>query len=928
MLATQLSDRVTSGVLQNGAIVRLTDYLIQSIHGKRIVIVLNLDVLVKSAPIIGQPVSFAVPPPGPGGAPANPGPGESHQPQPQRTDAGGGGGAAGGAGGGPGGAPGGGPPASSAYGAPSDAKDGMGGAYGAGDRPGTGPGAYGGSAPGAGGGSGSNAYGNPLPGNAYGSSPYGGTGSSSPSPYGGNGSSFGSGSASSRGGLGSRGGPVSRDSAPAAISPIASLNAYQNRWAIKARVTQKSDLRRYHNARGEGKFFSFDLLDAQGGEIRAVAWNDQADRFYEQIEPGAVYVLSRASLRPRRGGFNATRHAFEIHLESGSTLERQPDEADIPRMHYEFVPLAALEEAPAGAVVDVLAVLERANEWQTITRRDGGETQKRSLVLRDATNRAVELTLWGRLAVEEGERLAALVRDGARPVLAVKGARVGDFNGKTLGSVAATDVRLEPYDDLPEAKQLRLWYDREGATAEPVPLSRTAAVGGAGGGPGGAFGGPGGRLDRVVCLAQIQDEALGCASIAPMGASGGGNPALDPFGAGGASAPASASATRPGPAWVTCTATVWSVRDDRLLYPACTLQHNGKQCNKKLLESPEAPGRWHCDRCQSPSTPEWRYVVSLTLIDHTRDVFATAFNESGPGIFGLSGDQLHEMIQARDAGDPAAAHAFAQTMQNAMFAPRKLRLKCAEDLYNDELRQRVSIVHVQPLDFAAETKDVLKRIADVRDGNDPYPTLEQLKAQLAKATQAGAPGRNAPGTGTGATTDVVWNVPGDAGGKRTTNQPLATGPGGTGGYQPKGEAQNTWGGNGNGGGGGGGGGTWGGNGGGGRGGGGGYGGGGGGRGGGSYGGGGYGGGGYGGGGYGGGGYGGGGGGGYGGGAGGYGGRGGDNGGYGGGRGGGGYGGGGGGSSYGGGSHGGGGYGGGTGYGGNRGGGGYRGGYDE
>lgn len=33
--------------------------------------------------------------------------------------------------------------------------------------------------------------------------------------------------------------------------------------------------RRYSNARGEGKFFSFDLLDGEGGEIRVVCWNDQ-----------------------------------------------------------------------------------------------------------------------------------------------------------------------------------------------------------------------------------------------------------------------------------------------------------------------------------------------------------------------------------------------------------------------------------------------------------------------------------------------------------------------------------------------------------------------------------------------------------------------------------------------------------------------------
>jgi hypothetical protein len=50
--------------------------------------------------------------------------------------------------------------------------------------------------------------------------------------------------------------------------PISGLNPYQSRWTIKARATNKGEIRRWTNARGEGKLFSFDLLDARGGEIR------------------------------------------------------------------------------------------------------------------------------------------------------------------------------------------------------------------------------------------------------------------------------------------------------------------------------------------------------------------------------------------------------------------------------------------------------------------------------------------------------------------------------------------------------------------------------------------------------------------------------------------------------------------------------------
>lgn len=52
---------------------------------------------------------------------------------------------------------------------------------------------------------------------------------------------------------------------------------------IKARVTSKSPVRTWANARGEGKLFSIDLVD-ESGEIRATAFKEQCDKFYDMIE--------------------------------------------------------------------------------------------------------------------------------------------------------------------------------------------------------------------------------------------------------------------------------------------------------------------------------------------------------------------------------------------------------------------------------------------------------------------------------------------------------------------------------------------------------------------------------------------------------------------------------------------------------------------
>jgi OB-fold nucleic acid binding domain. len=55
------------------------------------------------------------------------------------------------------------------------------------------------------------------------------------------------------------------------------------RWVIKARVTSKSSVRTWANARGEGKLFSMDLID-ESGEIRATAFKEQCDKYFDMIE--------------------------------------------------------------------------------------------------------------------------------------------------------------------------------------------------------------------------------------------------------------------------------------------------------------------------------------------------------------------------------------------------------------------------------------------------------------------------------------------------------------------------------------------------------------------------------------------------------------------------------------------------------------------
>lgn len=77
-----------------------------------------------------------------------------------------------------------------------------------------------------------------------------------------------------------------------AIHPIVSLSPYQNRWCIKARVTNKQQPRTYTTARGEGKLFSVVFTD-ESGEIKCTGFNSAVDKFSSLLQVRTGFVESK-----------------------------------------------------------------------------------------------------------------------------------------------------------------------------------------------------------------------------------------------------------------------------------------------------------------------------------------------------------------------------------------------------------------------------------------------------------------------------------------------------------------------------------------------------------------------------------------------------------------------------------------------------------
>ncbi|CAI0387508.1 unnamed protein product [Linum tenue] len=456
-------------------------------------------------------------------------------------------------------------------------------------------------------------------------------------------------------------GPIMKNEAPARVIPISALNPYQGRWAIKARVTAKGDLRRYNNAKGDGKVFSFDLLDSDGGEIRATCFNAVVDRFYDVIEVGRVYLISKGGLKPAQKNFNHLKNEWEIFLEAASTVDLCPEEdgGSIPQQQFDFKPISEIESAENNSILDIIGIVISVNPSVPILRKNGMETQRRTVGMKDSSGKSVELTLWGDFCNKEGQNLQELVDSEMFPVLAVKTGKVSDFTGKSVGTISSTQLFINP--DIPEAHVLSDWFARIGQNSAAVSISRDLV--------------PSGSKNEIrKTVSQIKEEGLGRSDK---------------------------------PDWVTVKATITYFKLDSFCYPACPLMIGDRQCNKKATRSGT---RWVCDRCsQEFDECDYRYLLQFQIQDHTGLAWVTAFQESGEEIMGYPAKEVYQL--KHEAQDEAR---LSDVFRSRVFYPYLFRLKIKEEMYADETKVKITVVRADKIDYSSETRHMLDTISRFR----------------------------------------------------------------------------------------------------------------------------------------------------------------------------------------------------------------------
>lgn len=421
------------------------------------------------------------------------------------------------------------------------------------------------------------------------------------------------------------------------VVPIASLNPYQSKWTIRARVTNKSSIRTWSNSRGDGKLFSMEVVD-ESGEIRMTGFNQEVDKFFSLVEVGKVYYVSKCSLKIANKQYTSVKNDYEMTLNGESTIIPCEDSCDVPMVQCDFVSIGDLESREKDAIIDVIGVCKGVDEVTRLTTKSNREVSKRTIDLMDMSGKVVTVTLWG----ETAENF-----DGSgQPVLAIKGAKLSDYGGRSLSASFSSTLLVNP--DIPEAYKLRGWYDKEGHAMEGQSVTEAK-------GPGG-----GGNTNWKT-LSDVKNEHLGHGDKAD---------------------------------YYTCIATIVYLRKENCLYQACPSQ----DCNKKVVD--QQNGMFRCEKCDK-EFPNFKYrlILSANIADYGDNQWVTCFQESAEAILGQNAAYLGQLKDSNEA-------AFDEVFQQANFNTFVFRSRVKLETYNDESRIKASVMEVKPVDH----KDYSKRL--------------------------------------------------------------------------------------------------------------------------------------------------------------------------------------------------------------------------
>ncbi|CAA0824125.1 Unknown protein [Striga hermonthica] len=196
----------------------------------------------------------------------------------------------------------------------------------------------------------------------------------------------------------------------------------------------------------------FVLAEVQGTKVSVAAYNNNIRPGANLLLPYKTYRVSGATVKKVEENHRVSSYDFSWTINNNTLI--QPYEDVVPPQlycHIDTEMFANLHRhADTDSLQNVLGVVVHAFE----SKQKGFDSVIRELVIMNAENMPMILTLWNEFAGTEGEQLATSINAG-NVVIAMR-VRVTTFNGISLSTKPPSAILINPA--TPEANEVKQWY--------------------------------------------------------------------------------------------------------------------------------------------------------------------------------------------------------------------------------------------------------------------------------------------------------------------------------------------------------------------------------------------------------------------------------------------------------------------------------------
>jgi len=454
--------------------------------------------------------------------------------------------------------------------------------------------------------------------------------------------------------------------------PIAELSFMHARWTIKARVTNKSRVRKFAKGNEEGKVFSIDLLDKFGGEIRATFFNQGADKYEEVLQVGSCYVFSRGNVKIANRQYNNCNHRYEITFDKEAIVSPVAEDAAIQNMKLTYVDLRSVQQKTLPTKVDLVGIITDFKPAFRFTSRDGKELVKRELVLADDTAISMQVTIWGDRATMPDEKFAG------KPIAALKGVVVKEWNDGRSGSLISDGaIIFEPSDA--DAERIQKWWKGGGSTQNISALSREGGAGGA------ARNASLGTLAEVRKIAEsLPEQPVTVIEVVRL-------------------------------------ATIQTKRQGEpqpLTYLACSAPREKSTllCNRRVNDDGVCPA------CGSVGMGVARLNIRAQFVDYSNSTWLTTFHEGAQNVLGMQAEEILALERENSSGEEGKSSKLNDVLKQKYYnpAPLQITIRAKTDSYNGEMRGNISCIDAKPVNRVEHGKRMLTEIQELLGGESMF----------------------------------------------------------------------------------------------------------------------------------------------------------------------------------------------------------------